>query len=412
MNLKALSRILLPYRARFFIKTVFVQIYKIKNGLKNVNTNFDLTIIGDDVSNTFFGYYDISPFNEKDELVYLEVLDGKNYANIVWNNSNGKDKKIVAKTNAWNTQQGARLRWFPNSNAEICFNDFVDGKYVNRKINLETYRESLIDSAIYDISSDGRYGVTLDFERLGVLRPGYGYTNDNYCAKLDLSEEGISIVDMNTGHSKKVVTYKDITNALGQEIDDYSQYYINHLSFSPNGEKFLFFWLKNINNWAEASLLTYEIKTSRIVVLENEMRVSHYTWLDNETILCTAIKGSSVYNMECRYYVYREGFPRQIVGKDILQRDGHPTLYKNHIILTDTYPDNMSFQELFLYDLDNNIKKRLVYSYSVYVRDSVYRTDMHPRFNYNKTKICYDANVNGHRHLYVLNNFDKDHAFN
>ena len=151
--------------------------------------------------------------------------------------------------------------------------------------------------------------------------------------------------------------------------------------------------------------MTYNFATNKIVVLEKDLRVSHYTWLDNESILCTAIKGTSVYDMECKYYIYHDGLPRQVVGEKTLIRDGHPTLYKENVILTDTYPDKRSFQELFLYDMKKDVKKRLVYSYSVPVRNGVFRTDMHPRFNNDKSIICYDANVSGYRQLYILKNF-------
>lgn len=407
MRLKSIVKRAMPYEAKMWAKGVMRTIYKMRSGQKDINTEYELSVLGDNRSHTFFGYYDITPFNINNELIYLEVPDGQPSANIVWNKLDGSDRKIVAKTNAWNTQQGARLRWYPGQQNVICFNDFVNNQYINRRINLETSEEKIISEPVYDISPDGRWGVTLNFERLGVLRPGYGYTNRDYVQETGLSNEGISLVEMSTGTKERLLTYHDIASALGLIIDDYSSFYINHLSFSPDGSKFLFFWLKNIPNWAEAALLTYDIKTGKIVVLEKELRVSHYTWLDNDTILCTAIAGTSIYDMKCRYYIYKEGNNRQVIGGNVLLRDGHPTLYKTGIILTDTYPDKHSFQELFLYDMNNNTKKRLVYSFSVPVKDGVYRTDMHPRFNVNKTIICYDANVCGHRHLYILKNWDK-----
>jgi hypothetical protein len=99
-----------------------------------------------------------------------------------------------------------------------------------------------------------------------------------------------------------------------------------------------------------------------------------------------------------------------VVGQNDLLRDGHPTLFKDTIILTDTYPDVYSYQLLFMYDKDKAVKYKLVYSYSVPVKNEVFRTDMHPRFNIDKSIICYDANVKGERRLYLLK--DWNHAIN
>lgn len=401
-SMKSLAKTILPQSLILIIKRTIGWIYRIVHGLKKVNTSCDMIVIGEKGTHTFFGYYDITPFNSKGEIVYLEVLKSSKTANIILNTVNEENKKIIAITNAWNTQQGSRLRWIPGNDDVICFNDYLNGRYIHRQLNVRTKEERVIGVPVYDISPDGRLGLTINFERLGVLRPGYGYTNRPYVPDSNLSHEGISIVDMETGKVQQILTYDDIAEAIGRRVTDYSQNYINHLSFSPDTKKFLFFWLKDLSNWAEASLLTYDILKKKMVVLEKDLRVSHYTWLDNDSILCTAIAGTSVKDMQCRYYLYQEGKPRQIIGENALLRDGHPTLYKENVILTDTYPDRRSFQELFLYDMEKNEKNRLVYSYSFPVKDSVYRTDMHPRFNHDKSLICYDANVIGERRLYII----------
>lgn len=401
-SIKKVVKRVLPQSLIILIKNIIGRVYRIAHGLNRINTSCNIVEIGEKHTQTFFGYYDISPFNCKGEIIYLEVPKSSKTANIILNTTKGNSRKVISITNAWNTQQGSRLRWLPENDDVICFNDYVDERYIHKQINVRTKEERVIDVPLYDISSDGRLGVTVNFERLGVLRPGYGYTCRPYVPIKDLSQEGISLVDLATGIVQKLVTYRDIADAMGESSTDYSQNYINHLSFSPDSKKFLFFWLKDLPNWAEAALLTYDILKKKIVVLEKKLRVSHYTWLDNDSILCTAIAGTSVKDMQCRYYLYQEGKPRKIIGENALLRDGHPTLYKENVILTDTYPDRHSFQELFLYDMEKNEKNRLVHSYSFPVKDSVYRTDMHPRFNHDKSLICYDANVIGERRLYII----------
>lgn len=44
-------------------------------------------------------------------------------------------------------------------------------------LTLETMEEKVIPAAVYSVSSDGKFALTLDFSRLYELRPGYGYYN-------------------------------------------------------------------------------------------------------------------------------------------------------------------------------------------------------------------------------------------
>lgn len=62
-----------------------------------------------------------------------------------------------------------RLRWFPDTQNMISFNDFVNGKYINRILNVETKEEKILDWPLYDIDCNGKFGITLNFERLGVI---------------------------------------------------------------------------------------------------------------------------------------------------------------------------------------------------------------------------------------------------
>lgn len=400
--IKEILRKILPIWLIQSFKKARLYLYRIRNGLKLINSNYKIIQIGDKRTNTYFGYYDITPFNSKNELVYLEVPKGESYANIVLNDLSGNNKKVLTTTRAFNTQQGARLRWLPNSDDIIIFNDHIDGRYVSRKFNIHTSEEIIIPYPLYDISPNGRLGLTLNFERLGVLRPGYGYTNKPYNPEADLSSECISIIDMQTFQCTPIITYKEIADVMGEDNSDFSFNYINHLSFSPNSDKFLFFWLNNNKNCSKANLLLYDLGKRKTTVLENELRVSHYTWVNNDKILCTAISGSTLKDMECRYYEYQVGMTRKIVCQNILKNDGHPSFYRPNIIITDTYPNVYSYQSLFFCNLENGISSEIVYSYSVPVKNVEFRTDMHPRFNMDKTIICYDANVKGERRLFLI----------
>ena len=407
MNYKKLIKRVIPKPLIRQVHTVVRMTYMKSRRLSDINTTYDLSWIGEEGVHTFFGYYDISPFDKDDNVIYHEVDEVHGPAKIIKNSLDGKTPQIVASTNAWNTQQGARLRWMPCRKDVISFNDYENGQYFNRQLNVVTGEEVVTPFPLYDISPDGKIGLSINFERLGVMRPGYGYTNRKYVPTEDLSKEDIKVLNIANGKVLISITYSEIAKAIGVETSDFSKHYLNHLSFSPKGDKFLFFWLKEVPTWIEASLVVYDLKTKKMSVLEKEYRVSHYTWLDNDTILCTGLKQLPNDKFECCYFKYHIGTNRQQMGKDILVVDGHPTRYNDSSILSDTYPDRYSFQELFLYDGNADKKRKLVYSYSIPVKNAEYRTDMHPRFNADKSIICYDANVTGFRHLYFLKNWEE-----
>ena len=407
MALKAKIKNIVPKRILKVGRKVYSNLYCKLKGLQTINTKYEISCIGHEGIHSFFGYYDISPFDSHNNIIYLEVDYKKEDAKIMLYSMESQEYKIVTSTKAWNTQQGSRLRWLPNTEEWISFNDYKEGKYINRHINIKTLEEKVIPYPLYDISQNGKFGITLNFARLGVLRPGYGYTNYHYIPSEDLTKEDIKIVNLSTREVISTISYDRISKTMGEKVLDFSDYYINHLSFSPSGNKFLFFWLKDIpNSLPKASLLVYDIEKDELYVLENELRVSHYTWVDNETILCTAVSETEDKTFKCQYYMYKKDTEKVIVGKGCLQTDGHPSLYNEQTILSDTYPDRYSYQELFLYNIETNEKRQLVYSKSVPVRDSIYRTDLHPRFNLTKDVICYDANVDGFRKIFILKNWN------
>lgn len=369
-------------------------------GQKKIQTSASLLKIGRKGFDSFFGYYDISPFNEKDEVLYIEVSKHRKEADICCYSINNKSSVILSKSYAWNWQQGSRLRWFPGSNDLITFNDFKDGKYYNRILNIRDGKERILDNPVYDWNFDGSQALTLDFARLGVLRPGYGYTCDSYTAG-DLSNNGIGLIDGVTGKLQRIISYKEISVALNN-TSDFDNCYINHLSFSPSGEKFLFFWIEIINGYHKASLAVFDIDKDNVIPLERIEKVSHYVWQDDDTIVCTSYSTPR----DCRYFVYHiNSRTKEQICPKVLNRDGHPSFYRDGILLTDTYPDVNYFQHLMMVDINKDVFKPILEIYSNPRFNGEKRTDLHPRFNSDKSFISIDAHVAGKRKMYILNKF-------
>ena len=365
---------------------------------KKVITNRLHLVVESTGQNCFFGYYDITPFNEHNEVLYIKAGDKSLTADVMLYKMIGGESVKLAETNVWNWQQGCRLRWMPGQEDAIVYNDFDGKDYCCQIKNIKTAEVHTIDTPLYDIAPDGKMGLSLDFAWLGVKRPGYGYTRTKY-VPANLESDGIDLVNLSDGSKTRLFTYKEIAAAVGKAYD-FNDCYLNHISYSPSGEKFLFFWLSIENGFHMASLIVYDFASQKLIPLETEEKVSHYVWENDEVIICMA------YNKEgkCFYYrYYLDGRPREILCPEILNRDGHPSMYKDNVILTDTYPDGNGYQHLFLANLAAGEKTTILDIYSNCKCNGERRTDLHPRFNLNKDVVSIDSNPNTQRQMLIIN---------
>lgn len=362
-----------------------------------ISNHYEYDIVSEPKKHCFFGYYDLSPFQNNTNNILNIVTDGySNKACINLYDIKTKKNNYITDTHIWNWQQGCRLRWYPSRTDIIMFNDCLNNQYccqvfdiINKKV-VDT-----IGTPLYDVDKTGRFGLTLDFARLGYKRPGYGYSLLGYDEnKESIREEGIDLVMIKDHNRKRLVSYEEIVRMLHLP-EQYEKYYINHLSFSPSGNKFLFFFLDSSTERHEAYMLVYDIKNCTVKPLESHDKVSHYTWLSDNEILATVYDD----NMKCHYLKYIIDEQKRILFNDISE-DGHPSLCGG-IILTDTYPDHSSFQHLSFVD-GNGIVERIADIYSNPIINGEKRTDLHPRININHSYICVDYNSSKYRNICVF----------
>lgn len=392
---EVLRKFISPSQATNIKKFVF-PIYRVLNGEKKVNTQYSYLEFSHSGCHTFFGYYDVSPFHGE-KVIYIEREKNSDICKIVINNIHNTSKQYIADSRAWNWQQGVRLRWFPQVENVISFNDYIDGRYINRIINIETKEEKRLDWPLYDIDSDGKMGISLDFERLGVMRPGYGYTCVPYKVG-DLWNDGIFLIDIEKNTLVKTITYKELSDKI-KKIDDVNHFYLNHLSFSPDGRKFLFFWINATNGFDQASLGVYDIQNEELFPLETEGKSSHYVWDGNDEIICTVLNRD--YSGQYYRFNVKERSKTLICGNS-LQRDGHPSIYSKNMLLTDTYPDKRGFQHIYIVDEKEDSKKEILKIYSVPTVNVEMRTDLHPRLSHDNKYLSFDSSHDSLRKMMIL----------
>ncbi len=395
----------------------------------------------------FFGYYDISPFDDKDEKILAHEVDfidrmptGKEPAGIGYFTGKQKFKKL-AETYAWNFQQGARLQWLPNLANTIIYNDYDNNRFISIILNIETKEKRVLPMPIYAIDPKGEFALTFNFARLNWVG-GYGYVGveDKYKNELAPKNDGIYKMDLKTGESKLIISTAFIANSKNsQKID--SPHYLTMALLNPKGDRFAFLHrYKLLDGGIHTRLFTVNQDGTNLYLLA-EGTLSHFDWFSEDEIFVWGRKKSLLVDIRkknffrspiltpflnfirrqkgfLRHHIIGDqlllfqdkiSFPAGSIGVNKITEDGHFTRYKDtDWILGDNYPDKDHSRDLFLFNLKSK-KKRILGRFYSLVEGlaaswdlSAMRSDLHPRWNRDGTQICFDSVHEGSRQIYIL----------
>ena len=361
-------------------------------------------------SNIFFGYYDISPFHDKKNIVLGMKYGSKKSKNIESGYVGYFDldtKKFirVAPSNCWSWQQGCRLQWYPNNSSNlIIYNYYDDNKYKSIIIDIITKKiVKSIEKPVYCISNDGSWGLTLNFSRLGRLRPGYGYSNiiDSTKNVNCPDDDGIWSINFNNNECKLLYATSSLAKINNDPTMINAEHYINHLLFNPNSNEFVFFHIWQNGNKRSIRLIKSDIFCSSFeILIVPDYLVSHFNWLSYDEMILYLGKGPG-----------GKGYYRMNIRQKKLNKiegmyhdyDGHPTKSSNNkFIITDTVSNKYSYRELLYYNINNNKTTKIADYYSPYKDMLENRCDLHPRLSNDSSYICTDFFYQGKRAMSVV----------
>lgn len=352
-----------------------------------------------------FGYYDKCPWSEDGR--YLLALRVKNASSVADSTAPAeivridlKDNntcELLAKTHCWNVQQGCMAQWMDNNT--ILYNDFRDGKYCAVILNLVDRSERILEKPVYTVSADKKTALTLDFARLHRLRPGYGYANiaDGTKGVLCPNEPCIWKIDLQTGATTPLLTYKDFYKfETRPEMED-AEHKVNHLMISPDGSRFMVLhrWFKNKVKYTR--LVTCNIDGSEMYNLSDDDFVSHCCWKNN----CEIISYLNRNDGGKGYYLLQDRTANCERLWQQLAMDGHPTCSPDgNFVVTDTYPNRRRIQSLYI--MNGKRIKRIARVFSPFKYGGDTRCDLHPRWSADSTQICFDASFLGKRTVCII----------
>jgi len=349
----------------------------------------------------WFGYYDKFQFDPTDRFVLSMKVDFEH-------REPKKDDVIkigmidledgnrwieLGESRAWCWQQGCMLQWRPGSKTDVVWNDRDGDKFVCRVLNVKTRQLKTLPRPIYHLSPDGKYALGTDFSRLQDQRPGYGYVGgtDEYRDELAPAESTIYEMDMDSGDCRDVISLADVAKLRFENGQPTGKMHFNHIQWSPDGERFIFF--SRVNGNRNTRSYTSDRKGKDIRFLGKDS--SHFQWRDNRHVL---IWSQGAYRL---HEDDDSGTSQVVLGAS----NGHNTyLPGNEWIVTDTYPQGAAREQVvYLYHIPTKRKIELGRFHLPKEYSGQWRCDTHPRISRDGKKIIIDSahDENG-RQLYLI----------
>lgn len=367
-----------------------------------------LRLSPDDNAEYFFGYYDKSPWDATGRYVlcmkakdtWSNVAPDEPAELLLIDTDNNNSVKTIAKTHSWNVQQGCMMQWLgPNYDKEIIYNDFRDGKFCSVILNVFSGEERVLQMPVYSISNDGKFALTLDFTRLHRLRPGYGYSNIPESTKGDKVPDTTCIwrIDIEANVVTPLLKYRDfVTFEPRKEMED-AEHKVNHIMLSQSGKRFMVLHRWYVGARKYTRLVTCNVDGTDMYNLSDDDMVSHCYWKNDEEIIAFENKketGAGYYLMKDKSNQHAHKWPE-------MSADGHPSYSPDgKLVVTDTYPNRSRVASVKVMNGDNVTVVAKVFAPFKYDNDT--RCDLHPRWNRDGKKICFDSVFEGHRGLYYI----------
>ena len=390
------------------IKYAYQAICYLRYGTKNPQYRSDFPImpigeISEDYS-SFGGYYDRPTIYDDYAFTHVTCCDTSKKpqkdtnVDICVYNIRQQEQKKVGSSLSYTWQQGCKTQWIDED--RLIFNVFEEGRYQSQVFSMKENKiVKKFDLPNQDSFHD-QYFLSIDYRRIMALRPDYGYRNLPLPSKSemeDLENNGIRMVDYQTGKVKMLHSLSDISSIEPKEVFKRCYHVANHLMINQEGSRFIFIHRFYEGNVRHDRLMVSDFKSLEVLV-DDDM-VSHCHWIDNENII-----GYLRYQGKDGFYFCNvvTGEIRSCAVMNALQNgDGHPSCFGDWITF-DSYPDKGRMQHLYLYNIKTEKLIQLLEVKHGLKFQGEGRCDLHPRFSHDGKCISFDSVMSGKRRQYYI----------
>ena len=376
--------------------------------------------------NYTFGYYDRCPWDSTNTYhLALRISQQTRLpapgetADVGYVNRETRTFHKVAETFAWCHQQGAMSLWLKHRARTFIYNDFVqegaEWRPVARIHSLDTGAAGSYEVPIYTLSRDGRWGVSLSFGR--IPRRGYSYALAPLPSEEpepDLDADGLFLVDMHTGASRLIASYRDLIAAHPWPYDlDGVYMWLNHAIFNSDGSRVMVLFRTAPQMVPARPWRTYmytmaldgsDLRCSLSDIYWRNGAISHQIWgRKPDEILVDADWGGRGHE----YVVFdetRHPFQAQRISCG-MGPAGHLNFSPDgRWMVADTYPDAEGIQRLALVNVTSGSLTELGrFRHRTEGARGDTRCDLHPRWSEDGRWLTIDTIHEGPRKIYALN---------
>lgn len=321
----------------------------------------------------------------------------------------------LTDTRSWNFQEATMAHWLPPTSSgaqSFIFNDLVDGKFVSVIYDMATKQRRVVGMPISAVTSDGRWALSINYARLRLTRPDYGYDGGGQDARSDTvwpEDDGLWLLDLKSGEARLIVSIAAVRDRMPQVKDPKAMAYFCHTKFSRDGSKI--FWLaRSVENVAGQKVVRKWETTAFTCDRsgENVRRCfpdgwggSHFNWLDGARMVVTAKYRDTLYS-HVFFTVGKSDYTR--IGKGVLDFDGHCVFSDDgKWMATDTYIDKLGERKLMVVRMADQAILPLEISFVPEIYRPTYtRCDLHPRWSRDGRMLGFNSAHEGTRQIYVI----------
>ena len=333
----------------------------------------------------------------------------------------------ITTTACWNFQEAAMAHWMNDD--EILFNDVRDGKFRAVIMNWRTKKERVLPMPVSAVSEDRTWAVSINYARLSLTRPDYGYAGPGQDARAGVeypADDGIWTMDLKTGETRLAVPISE-TRKLESKVvwpkpaPKNQLAYHCHTVISKDGAKIFFLArtvdlagsnLKKVTYWETTAFTVNRDGTDLRRCFRDGWQASHFNWAPDGShkMLVTAVwdgdkKGRSWSQTAwspVEFEVGRENEVRRI-GAGILDQDWHCVYSPDGKFMSGETYWNKNFERpwVLVRLADGMTMPMGSFFVPEAYRGGYWRCDLHARYRPDGRQIAFNSVHEGTRQVYL-----------
>ncbi len=319
----------------------------------------------------------------------------------------------LTTTRCWNFQEATMAHWLATApDTHFIYNDLVDGKFVSIIFDMKTKTKRVVPYPVSAVSPNGKEAVCINYARLRLTRPDYGYGGNGQDARTEVTwpeDDGLFLVNLETSAAKLIVSIASARDRMTQVKDPKALAYFCHTVFSRDGSKI--FWLartvenladqKTVRKWETTSFTCNRDGSDVRRCFPDGWGGSHFNWLDGDRLMVTAKYNDAVFS-HVLFTIGKADYTR--IGRGVLDFDGHGVFSNDGLwMATDTYPDKLNERKLMVLRMaDQAVLPLGCFFVPEIYREQYSRCDLHPRWLPDGKLLAFNSVHEGSRQVYVI----------